>query len=267
MVEHPLVRKISFTGSTEIGRRIMARAASRITRVSLELGGQCPMIVWRDADFDGAVRDGVRRAFRNMGQICNSVNRLYVHRDLAERYVEAFVHQTRQLRIGDGRRPDVDLGPMATADGVTKTLEHIEDAVARGARLLCGGQRPVGVGDRGYFLEPAVLVDVDHGMKVMREETFGPVAPIMAVADLDEAIRLANDTPYGLVAYAYTSDLRTTMAFVDRLEAGSVGINNVSVASVYAPYGGWKESGIGRELGLHGLEGYVEAKHALLDMS
>lgn len=267
LIEHPLVRKISFTGSTEVGRRIMGKAAGRITRVSLELGGQCPMIVWHDADFDRAVRDGVRRAFRNMGQICNSVNRIYVHRDIAERYVDAFVHQTRRLRIGNGRRPDVDLGPMATRDGVEKTLEHIEDAVTHGARLLCGGRRPAGVGEKGYFLEPAVLVEVDHGMKVMREETFGPVAPIMAVDDLDEAIRLANDTEYGLVAYAYTRDLRTAMAFVDRLEAGSVGLNNVSVASVYAPYGGWKQSGIGRELGLHGIDGYLEMKHAVLDLS
>lgn len=267
LIEHPLVRKISFTGSTEVGRRIMAKAASGIKRVSLELGGHCPMIVWYDADFDRAVRDGVRRAFRNMGQICNSVNRIYVHRDIAERYSDAFVQRTRQLRIGDGRRPDVDLGPMATRDGVEKATEHIEDAVAHGARLICGGRRPDGVGDKGYFLEPAVLVDVDHRMKVMREETFGPVAPIMTVADLDEAIRLANDTEYGLVAYAYTRDLRTAMTFVDRLEAGSVGINNVSVASVYAPYGGWKQSGIGRELGVHGLDGYLEMKHTVLDLS
>lgn len=268
LVEHPLVRKISFTGSTEVGRRIMARAAGTIKRVSLELGGQCPMIVWHDADFDRAVRDGVRRAFRNMGQICNSVNRLYVHRAIAEPYIDAFVAQTKTLRIGDGRHPDVDLGPMTTKAGVEKTLEHIDDAVSKGARLLTGGRRPAGIGGgKGFFLEPAVLVDVDHRMKVMREETFGPVAPIMVVDDLDETIRLANDTEYGLVAYAYTRDLRTAMTFVDRLEAGSVGINNVSVASVYAPYGGWKQSGIGRELGMHGLDGYLEFKHAVVDLA
>ena len=268
LIEHPRVRKISFTGSTEVGRRIMAKAAGTIKRVSLELGGQCPMIVWHDADFDRAVRDGVRRAFRNMGQICNSVNRIYVHQAIAEPYIEAFVRQTKALRIGNGRCPDVDLGPMATRDGLTKTMEHIDDAVANGARLLCGGRRPAGVpGGRGYFLEPAVLVDVDHRMKVMREETFGPVAPIMVVSDLDDTIRMANDSVYGLVAYAYTRDLRTAMAFVDGLEAGSVGINNVSVASVYAPYGGWKQSGIGRELGRSGLEAYFELKHAVVDVS
>jgi acyl-CoA reductase-like NAD-dependent aldehyde dehydrogenase len=268
LIEHPLVRKISFTGSTEVGRRIMAKAAGTIKRVSLELGGQCPMIVWHDADFDRAVRDGVRRAFRNMGQICNSVNRIYVHQAIAEPYIEAFVRQTKALRIGDGRSPDVDLGPMATREGLTKTMEHIDDAVANGARLLCGGRRPAGVpGGRGYFLEPAVLVDVDHRMKVMREETFGPVAPIMVVSDLDDTVRLANDSAYGLVAYAYTRDLRTAMAFVDGLEAGSVGINTVSVASVYAPYGGWKQSGIGRELGRSGLEAYFELKHAVVDVS
>ena len=268
LIEHPRVRKISFTGSTEVGRRIMAKAAGTIKRVSLELGGQCPMIVWHDADFDRAVRDGVRRAFRNMGQICNSVNRIYVHQAIAEPYIEAFVRQTKALRIGNGRCQDVDLGPMATRDGLTKTMEHIDDAVANGARLLCGGRRPAGVpGGRGYFLEPAVLVDVDHRMKVMREETFGPVAPIMVVSDLDDTIRMANDSVYGLVAYAYTRDLRTAMAFVDGLEAGSVGINTASVASVYAPYGGWKQSGIGRELGRSGLEAYFELKHAVVDVS
>ena len=268
LIEHPRIRKISFTGSTEVGRRIMAKAAGTIKRVSLELGGQCPMIVWHDADFDRAVRDGVRRAFRNMGQICNSVNRIYVHQAIAEPYIEAFVRQTKALRIGNGRCPDVDLGPMATRDGLTKTMEHIDDAVANGARLLCGGRRPAGVpGGRGYFLEPAVMVDVDHRMKVMREETFGPVAPIMVVSDLDDTIRMANDSVYGLVAYAYTRDLRTAMAFVDGLEAGSVGINNVSVASVYAPYGGWKQSGVGRELGRSGLEAYFELKHAVVDVS
>jgi len=268
LIEHPRVRKISFTGSTEVGRRIMAKAAGTIKRVSLELGGQCPMIVWHDADFDRAVRDGVRRAFRNMGQICNSVNRIYVHQAIAEPYIEAFTRQTKALRIGNGRSPDVDLGPMATREGLTKTMEHIDDGVANGARLLCGGRRPAGVpGGRGYFLEPAVLVDVDHRMKVMREETFGPVAPIMVVSDLDDTIRMANDSTYGLVAYAYTRDLRTAMAFVDGLEAGSVGINNVSVASVYAPYGGWKQSGVGRELGRSGLEAYFELKHAVVDVS
>ena len=226
------------------------------------------MIVWHDADFDRAVRDGVRRAFRNMGQICNSVNRIYVHQAIAEPYIEAFVRQTKALRIGNGRCPDVDLGPMATREGLTKTMEHIDDGVANGARLLCGGRRPAGVpGGRGYFLEPAVLVDVDHRMKVMREETFGPVAPIMVVSDLDDTIRMANDSVYGLVAYAYTRDLRTAMAFVDGLEAGSVGINTASVASVYAPYGGWKQSGIGRELGRSGLEAYFELKHAVVDVS
>jgi len=268
LVDHPLVRKISFTGSTEVGRRIMARAANGPKRVSLELGGHCPLIVWHDADFDRAVRDGVHRSFRNMGQICNSVNRIYVHRRIAEAYVEAFVRATRTLRVGDGRTPGVDLGPMATRAGMVKTLEHIADGVARGAALLCGGRRPPSVGgSRGYFLEPAVLADVDHTMKVMQEETFGPLAPIMVVDDLDQAIALANDTEYGLVAYAYTRDLRTAMEFVDRLEAGSIGVNSVSVASVYAPYGGWKASGLGRELGLHGLEGYLELKHAVVDVS
>ncbi len=264
LLAHPQVRKIAFTGSTDVGRTIMEKAAAGIKRISLELGGQCPMIVWADADVERAVRDGVRRAFRNMGQICNSVNRLYVHRAIAEEYIAAFVRQTTGLRIGDGATAGVDLGPMATPDGVVRTLEHIEDAVAKGARVLCGGKRPAGF-DRGHFLEPAVLVDVNHSMKIMREETFGPVAPIMVVDDLDETIALANDTRYGLVAYAYTRHLSTAMAFIDRLEAGSVGINSVSVASVYAPYGGWKESGIGRELGVHGLEGYLEFKHAVVE--
>lgn len=265
LVRHPLIRKIGFTGETATGKAIMRAAADGLKRLSLELGGHCPMLVFPDADIALAAKHAAYRAFRNMGQICNAINRIYVHRDVYDAFVEAMVEETRKLRIGRGL-DDLDLGPMTTRDGLEKTIEHIEDARARGARVVYGGGRPEGPAfQRGYFYLPTVLVDVDHSMKVTREETFGPVAPIMTFRDFDEAIRLANDTPYGLVAYVYTRDLKTAVLASERLEAGTVGINNVAGGEVPYPYGGWKESGIGVELSHHGLEEYLLIKHVRVE--
>lgn len=265
LVRHPLIRKIGFTGETATGKAIMRAAADGLKRLSLELGGHCPMLVFPDADIALAAKHAAYRAFRNMGQICNAINRIYVHRDVYDAFVEAMVEETRKLRIGRGL-DDLDLGPMTTRDGLEKTIEHIEDARARGARVVYGGGRPEGPAfQRGYFYLPTVLVDVDHSMKVTREETFGPVAPIMTFRDFDEAIRLANDTPYGLVAYVYTRDLKTAILASERLEAGTVGINNVAGGEVPYPYGGWKESGIGVELSHHGLEEYLLLKHVRVE--
>ena len=265
LVRHPLIRKIGFTGETATGKAIMRAAADGLKRLSLELGGHCPMLVFPDADIALAAKHAAYRAFRNMGQICNAINRIYVHRDVYDAFVEAMVEETRKLRIGRGL-DDLDLGPMTTRDGLAKTIEHIEDARARGARVVYGGGRPEGPAfQRGYFYLPTVLVDVDHSMKVTREETFGPVAPIMTFRDFDEAIRLANDTPYGLVAYVYTRDLKTAILASERLEAGTVGINNVAGGEVPYPYGGWKESGIGVELSHHGLEEYLLIKHVRVE--
>lgn len=264
LVRHPLIRKIAFTGETETGKAIMRMAADGMKRISLELGGHCPLLVFPDANLEAAVKGAVYRSFRNVGQICNAVNRIYVHRDIYGQFTEAFVEATRQLRVGPGLT-DPDIGPLTTPDGLEKTMDHVDDARARGAVIPAGGARPAEF-NCGYFYQPTVLLNVDHSMKVMREETFGPVAPIMPFGSMAEAIRLANDTPYGLVAYAYTGDLRTAMLVAEGLEAGTVGINNVAGGEVPFPYGGWKESGLGLELSHEGLEEYLLTKHIRIEL-
>jgi len=267
LVAHPLIRKIAITGQTETGKEIMRVAADRVARLSLELGGHCPLIVCPDADLDAAAHGGAYRSFRNMGQICNAVNRVYVHQDVYDEYVERFVAKTAALRIGNGLDPDVDLGPMTNAAGVATARDHIEDAVSKGARVLYGGGPPEGEAySRGNFFLPTVLVNVNHEMKVMREETFGPLAPIMAVGSVDEAVRFANDTPYGLVAYLYTRDLATAITVAERLEAGTVGVNNVAGGEIAYPYGGWKQSGFGIENSRHALAEYLSVKHIRIDL-
>lgn len=265
LVRHPLIRKIGFTGETSTGKAIMKAAADGMKRISLELGGHCPLIVFPDADVNAAAKAAAYRAFRNMGQICNAVNRVYVHESMAGQFAEAMVEEARKLRIGPGIE-DLDLGAMTTQDGLEKVIEHVEDAQARGGRVAFGGRRPEGTAfAKGHFYLPTVLVDVDHSMKVMQEETFGPVAPIMTYRTVDEAIRLANDTPYGLVAYAFTNDLKTVIRAAEEIEAGTVGINNVAGGEVPFPYGGWKESGLGVELSHHGLEEYLLIKHVRVE--
>ncbi len=267
LVAHPLIRKIALTGQTETGKEIMRVASDRVARLSLELGGHCPLIVCPDADLDAAAHGGAYRSFRNMGQICNAINRIYVHQAVYDEYVDRFVAKTRALRIGNGLDPDVDLGPMTNAAGVATARDHIEDAVSKGARVLYGGAPPQGEAyRRGNFFLPTVLVNVNHEMKVMREETFGPVAPIMAVESTDEAVRFANDTPYGLVAYLYTRDLATAITVAERLEVGTVGVNNVAGGEIAYPYGGWKQSGFGIENSRHALSEYLAVKHIRIDL-
>lgn len=263
LVSHPLIRKISLTGETGTGKTIMKAAADTVKRLTLELGGHCPMIVAADADLEAAVKEGVYRSFRNMGQICNAINRIYVEQPVYDEFVRKFAEHTRRLVIGDGlENPEADLGPMANASGLETVKAHVADAVEKGARLLHGGNRPAGEKyARGHFIEPAVLADVNHSMLVMTEETFGPVAPIMPVKDLDEAVALANDSIYGLVAYVYTRDLAKGWRIAEALEAGTVGINNVSGGEVDFPYGGWKQSGFGVELSEQGLYEYMAIKH------
>ncbi len=267
LVENPISRKIAFTGETETGRWIMAHAALHIKRVSLELGGQSPFIVCRDADLDKAAAACSQRAFSNMGQICISVNRIYVAEEVAEPFTELLVRHAERLRIGNGLDPEVDLGPMFSQAQREKTREHVADALGKGAELLSGGREPEGEAfEKGYFFLPTVLGQTNHSMRIMREETFGPVAPIMKFKTLDEAIRLSNDTEYGLAAYIFTNDLKTAFRAAEGLEAGGIGINVNNVVDLQAPFGGWKESGLGRELGHHGLEAYLETKHIRLGM-
>ena len=267
LVENPISRKVAFTGETSTGRWIMERCARNIKRVSLELGGHAPFIVCEDADLDKAVAAGVQRAFSNMGQICISVNRIYVDIDIADEFSSMFVDRTQKLRIGNGLEQDVDLGPMFSQSQRQKTKDHISDALSKGARLLCGGSEPEGEEySKGFFFLPTVLSEVNHSMRVMQEETFGPVAPIMSFQNLDQAIDLANDTQYGLAAYVFTSDLETAFYAAERLESGGVGVNVNSVIDIHAPFGGWKQSGLGRELGRFGLEEYLEIKHIRLGL-
>lgn len=263
LVESPVVGKIAFTGSLEVGLEIQRRAAGRIKRISLELGGQCPLIVSRRCDLKEAVGGAVRRSFRNMGQICIAINRIYVQEEIYETFLKRFSQETGKLVIGDSLvREGCDLGPMASAEGLDKTRQHVEDALAQGARLVRGGRRPPGAAfKKGYFYEPTILADTHHGMRVMTEETFGPVVGVMPFKNLAQAIAFANDTPYGLAAYAYTDELHEMGLLARELEAGSVAVNNVDAGIMNAPYGGWKQSGIGYEHGHEGLEGYLNLKH------
>jgi len=253
LVESPISRKIAFTGETATGRWIMAAAAAHIKRISLELGGQSPFIVCADADIKAAAASAAQRAFSNMGQICISVNRIYVADEVAEAFTDELVRQAERFKIGNGLDPDVDLGPMFSRAQREKTREHVADALEKGAELLFGGREPEGQAyEKGYFFLPTVLGRADHKMKVMQEETFGPVAPLMKFKSLEEAISLANDSPYGLAAYIFTSDIKTAIRAAEGLEAGGIGVNVNNVVDLQAPFGGWKESGLGRELGAGG---------------
>ena len=263
LVRNPLSRKIAFTGSTSTGLWIAQEAAKQLKRVTLELGGSAPFIVCRDADLDIAVPEALRRSFSHTGQICISVNRIFVQESVAGEFIERFVERTRALRVANGLAvPDADMGPMISESGRQTVREHVADAVAKGATILTGGREPAGAEyERGYFYLPTVLTNVTRDMRVMREETFGPVAPIATFRDLDEGLAMANDTPYGLAAYIYTQDLDTAMYAATKLEAGGIGVNVNDVTDIRGPFGGLKGSGIGRELGQAGLDGYLEVKH------
>lgn len=269
LVASPLSARVAFTGSTEVGRLLLAQAAAYVKKVSLELGGHSPFIVCEDADFELAAKYGPYRAFRNMGQVCNSVNRIFVHERLYAAYVERAVREAQRLTIGDGLSdPPVDLGPMLNQGGIDRTLAHIEDALAKGARLVCGGRKPDGPQyERGFFFTPSILVDVDEGMRVMQEETFGPLVAIQPFRTLDEAIALANGVEYGLVSYAYTASLKTAARLAEELEAGTVCLNTIVGSTLNGPYSGWKQSGSGVELSHHGLDAYLHLKHVRLDLS
>jgi succinate-semialdehyde dehydrogenase/glutarate-semialdehyde dehydrogenase len=262
LIGSPVVKKIAFTGSTEVGREVLKGSAETLKKVSLELGGSLPMIVCKDCNLDAAVSGAVRRSFRNMGQICIAVNRIYVDFEIYEEFVERFAKATEKLVIGNGLTDKCDLGPMCTPAGVEKTISHIQDAVEKGAKVVCGGKRPEGAKfEKGYFFEPTILRDVNHNMLVMREETFGPLAGVMPFGTLDEAVELANDTRYGLAAIVFTQDISTAKRLCRDIAAGNIAVNNVDAGVINAPYGGWKDSGFGFEHGPEGLYEYLHAKH------
>jgi succinate-semialdehyde dehydrogenase/glutarate-semialdehyde dehydrogenase len=264
LVEDPRVGKVVFTGSVATGRKVMASAAKNLTPVLLELGGKDPAIVCRDADLDRAARGIVWGAFMNAGQTCASVERVYVERPVADAFLAKVLEETRKLRVGDPARGPVDVGPMTMERQRAVVEAHVADAVAKGARVLAGGERPA---EPGFFHPPTVLVDVDHDMLVMREETFGPVLPVKVVDSVDEAIRLANDSPYGLTASGWTRSEETARRLQRELQAGVVSINDhlSSYGEPSAPWGGVKWSGFGRMHGVLGLREMTSPRYVSLD--
>lgn len=257
------VAKLALTGSTETGRRLLALAAPQLKKVSLELGGQCPAVVAADADLDLAAKVIAYKGFRNMGQSCSSINRVYAHASVIDGLVDRLRSIASKLTIGDGiSNPKVDLGPMATRGGRDTVELHVADALAKGATLVTGGRRPEGDAfANGWYYLPTILTGCTHDMLVMREETFGPVVPFASFTSIDDAVTAANDTPFGLVAYLFTRDLSTAHRVSDRLEAGTVCVNHGNVNTNYGPYAGWKQSGYGLELSRRATLEYLKPKH------
>ena len=258
MTGNPQVRKLSFTGSTTIGKRLMAQCADGMKRVSLELGGNAPFIVFDDADLDAAVAGAIASKYRNTGQTCVCANRLFVQDGVYDAFAAKLVEAVRALRVGDGLQGATDQGPLIDAKALAKVEEHIADATAKGARIATGG-KPHALG--GTFYEPTVLLDANAGMRIASEETFGPVAPLFRFETEAEAIAMANATEFGLAGYFYTRDLARSWHVAEALECGIVGINTGLISTEVAPFGGIKQSGSGREGSQHGLDDYTELKY------
>jgi len=257
-LDNPLCRKITFTGSTEVGQTLIQGAAKGVKPLSLELGGHAPVLVFDDADLDVAVEGTMITKFRNNGQSCIASNRIYVQRGIYDKFLEKFAAQTRAMKTSDGLEDGVLVGPLINEEGLKKALEHIDDAVKRGARLLCGGKR---IDRKGYFIEPTVLADVPGDALCMHEETFAPVAVICPFDSESEGIERANNSKYGLAAYGFTRDLKRAFRLMELLEAGTIGINDGVPTTSQCPFGGMKQSGWGRELGIEGMDAFLETKH------
>ncbi len=255
------VRKITFTGSTAVGKLIMRQAADTMKKLSLELGGHAPFIVTENADLDKAVEGAMRSKFRNGGQACVATNRFYVQASVLDEFTDKFIAAVKQLQVGNGMDADSTVGPLINAKAVAKVKAHIDDAVAKGAIILTGGTIDESV---GYFVTPTVLANVTEDMLCMQEETFGPLAPISVFETLDEVIERANNTPYGLAAYAFSERIDEALMLGKRLEYGIVGLNDGAPSAAQAPFGGYKESGLGREGGVYGIEDYLEVKYLSL---
>ncbi|CAB3391208.1 MULTISPECIES: NAD-dependent succinate-semialdehyde dehydrogenase [Kyrpidia] len=266
MLADERVRKITFTGSTEVGKQLMRKAADTVKHISLELGGHAPFLVFEDADIDAAAREVAASKFRNAGQTCVCTNRVYVHESIAEPFAEALAKRAAAMKVGNGLEEGVVIGPLIDRQAAEKVEEHVRDAVQKGARVVTGGHRLSRAGTKGevHFFEPTVLLDVSDDMLVLYEETFGPVAPVQTFRDDEEAVRKANDTRYGLAAYLFTRDLSRAVRVAESLEYGIVGINDGLPSVAQAPFGGFKESGLGREGGRHGIEEFLEIKYVSL---
>ncbi len=258
MTSNPIVRKLTFTGSTEIGKQLMVQCAATVKKISLELGGNAPFIVFEDADLDAAVEGAIASKYRNTGQTCVCTNRLIVQDSVYDAFVTKLIAEVAKMGVGDGLTGEVQQGPLIDMAAVEKVEEHIADALSKGATIALGGKRhPLG----GSFFEPTVITNVTSDMLVAREETFGPLAPIFRFSSDEEAVRMANDTEFGLASYFYSRDIGRVWRVAEALEYGMVGINTGLISTEVAPFGGMKESGIGREGSKYGIEEFIEVKY------
>ena len=266
MLNNPLVKKIGFTGSTAVGKGLMEQAAKQIKRISFELGGNAPFIIFDDADFDKALDGAIAMKFLRVGgQSCICANRIYVQESIASGFIPAFVEKTKALKVGLGFEPGMQVGPLINREAQQSMQEFVDDAVTRGAKVLTGGKPytkpPL---DKGFFFEPTVLVDVKDDTRVCVEEIFGPIAPILTFKTEEEVIRRANETTYGLASYFYSRDMGRIVRVSEGLEAGLVGVNDAAGYTHEIPFGGFKESGLGREGGREGIEEYMEVKSVVV---
>ena len=263
LIRDPRTRKLSFTGSTEVGRKLIEQSAEQILRVSMELGGNAPFLVFEDADLDAAVEGAIIAKLRNIGEACTAANRFHVAESVAEEFARRLVERMRSLKVGRGTDEGVDLGPLIDDDQRGKVQELVDDAVGKGAEALLGGHP---VDGPGYFYAPTVLGDVPRDARLLKEEIFGPVAPVTTFASEGEAVDEANDTVFGLVAYVFTRDLKRALRVCEALETGMVGLNQGMVSNPAAPFGGVKQSGFGREGGPEGIEEYLEIKYVAINL-
>lgn len=265
IMENEKIRKVTFTGSTEVGKILIEQSAHQVKRLSLELGGHAPLIVLNDANVDLAVKGTIASAFRNAGQTCVCANRIYVQSGIHDEFVEKFSEAVSQLKVGNGTDVNVDIGPLVNRASLEKVSHHVEDALSKGASLMTGGK--LITKDGGTYYAPTVLSNADPSMVIMKEETFGPVAPIQKVETIEEAIVLANDTPYGLAAYVFTDSVAIGTRLIEQLNFGIVGWNDGTPSAVQAPFGGMKESGVGREGGREGIEAFLESQYVSIAIS
>ena len=263
LLKDPRTRKLSFTGSTEVGRKLIEQSAEQVLRVSMELGGNAPFLVFADADLDAAVDGAMLAKMRNVGEACTAANRFHVHESVADEFARRMAERMGALTVGRGTDPGVDVGPLIDEAQREKVEELVGDALDRGAERLLGGERPAG---RGYFYSPTVLAGVPDGARVLGEEIFGPVAPIATFSSEDEALEAANRTEFGLVAYIYTRDLQRAFRVCEGIESGMIGLNQGVVSNPAAPFGGVKQSGFGREGGFEGISEYLETKYVAMDV-